>query len=181
MDGAVAELRSAAEEEAIEATEAALGLAPEDVEVRHQLAAALLARGRRGGAVRELERVLMLAPAHANAELDLAVIALADGDAAAAAPRLDRVLARNPEDARALYHRALAHERLGDRAAAIALLERVQGSKDPHLGPRASAARAALTAGHPVAGESVRDGEGSAADACSASTGAARREPARST
>jgi Flp pilus assembly protein TadD len=109
----------------------ALGLEPENVEVRNSLAAVLLKTGEREEAVAELRRMLLLDPGHLEALLNLGVLQLMAADYTAALGYLDKALEVEPGNVKGLFYKAVALARQNKKkATARNLLEKVVRSKD---------------------------------------------------
>ena len=109
----------------------ALGLEPENTEVRNSLVAVLLKTGAREEAMTELQRILLLAPRHLEALLNLGVLELMAADYAAALGHLDKALEVAPGHVKGQFYKAMALARQKKKKVmARNLLEKVVRSKD---------------------------------------------------
>lgn len=109
----------------------ALGLEPENTEVRNSLAAVLLKTGAREEAMMELRRILQLAPEHLEALLNLGVLELMTASYEAALEYLDKTLELAPGHVKGQFYKAMVLVRQNKKkATARTLLEKVVRSKD---------------------------------------------------
>lgn len=115
----------------------ALGLEPENAEIRHNLAMAYLKTGQNEEAVVELRRILLLAPDHLEARNNLAVIELAAGETSSALEHFTLSLDQDPTNAKALYYTGVTLLQQGDIETARRLLQRTNATKHPEYQPKA--------------------------------------------
>jgi len=108
----------------------ALGLEPEDAEVRHNLAMAYLKTGQTAEAVAELRRILLLAPEHTEARNNLAVIEFAAGEMEAALTHFNLTLEQEPQNAKALYYKGGLLMQRGELETARHCLQQAVATKD---------------------------------------------------
>ena len=109
----------------------ALGLAPENTEIRNSLVAVLLKTGDREEAMLELRRILLLEPRHAEALINLGVLLLMSGQLDEGLESLESALETEPGNIKAMFYKAMTLVRLKKKpATARALLQKVIGSKD---------------------------------------------------
>lgn len=107
----------------------ALGLEPENAEVRHNLAMAYLKTGQSEEAITELRRILLLAPDHIEARNNLAVIELAAGETGSALEHFNLSLEQDPANAKALYYKGVTLLQQGDIETARHLLQQTVASR----------------------------------------------------
>ncbi len=108
----------------------ALGLEPENAEVRHNLAMAYLKTGQCEEAVTELRRTLLLAPDHTEARNNLAVLDLAAGETGLALEHFNITLEQEPTNIKALYYKGVLLLQKGDLEMARRILQKVIASKN---------------------------------------------------
>ncbi len=108
----------------------ALGLEPENIEARNNMALCLLQTGNAAEAMTEFKRVIMLQPDHSEARNNLAVLEIAAGNTDAALKNFDAVLGQQPDNAKALYYKSglLFQKRKFDEAKV--LLEKLIATPD---------------------------------------------------
>ena len=99
---------------AISCFKRALGLEPENTDVRHNLAMALLKTGQNDEAPKEFRRILLLSPEHTEARNNLAVIEMAADETASALNHFNITLEQEPENAKALYYKSIILFNLGN-------------------------------------------------------------------
>lgn len=117
----------------------ALGLEPENTELRHNLAMTYLKMGRNEEAVAELRRILLLAPDHNEARNNLAVLELAAGETSLAVERFTLTLDQDPTNTKALYYKGVALLQQGDIATARHLLQQAAATEHGEYHPQAVA------------------------------------------
>ncbi|NTU52250.1 MAG: tetratricopeptide repeat protein [Chlorobiaceae bacterium] len=111
-----------------------LGLEPEDVETRHNLAMAFLRTGGNEEALTELRRILLLDPSHTEARNNLAVLELAAGQPVAALEQFSMTLEEEPANTKALYYSGVIRLQLGAIDEARKLLAQVvQAEENPYM------------------------------------------------
>jgi len=109
----------------------ALGIEPENTEVRNSLVAVLLKTGAKDEAVMELQRILMIQPAHLEALLNLGVLELMAGHYEGAVGYLDKALEVSPAHVKGMFYKGMALVRLNKKkATAKGLLEKVVRTND---------------------------------------------------
>jgi len=116
----------------------ALGLEPEDAEVRHNLAMAYLKTGQTSEAVAELRRILLLAPDYTEARNNLAVIEFSVGETEAALTHFNLTLEQDPRNAKALYYKGGLLMQRGELEAARRCLQQAVATKDNDYQQRAT-------------------------------------------
>jgi Flp pilus assembly protein TadD len=110
---------------AIKCFKRALGLEPEDVEIRHNLAMAYLKTDQNDKAVTELRRILLLSPDHTEARNNLAVIEFSAGKLETALESFRISLEQEPENAKALYYTSVLLIQRDDIETARHFLQRI--------------------------------------------------------
>ncbi len=115
----------------------ALGLEPEDAEIRHNLAMAYLKTEQSGEAVAELRRILLLSPDHIEARNNLAVIELSSGDAEAALEHFNLTLEQEPNNAKALYYKGGILLQSGEIDTARHLIKQTIATNNKDYQPKA--------------------------------------------
>lgn len=123
---------------AIKSFKRALGLEPENAEVRHNLAMAYLKTGQSKKAVTELRRILLLAPDHLEARNNLAVIELSAGETSSALEHFNLALEQDPANAKALYYRGVGLLQKGDIENARRSLQQVISTNHQEYEPKAA-------------------------------------------
>ena len=91
---------------AISTYKKALGLEPENIEARNNMALCLLQTGSTSEAMLEFKRVIMLDYEHLDARNNLAVLELATGQNESALQHFDVILNHQPYNAKALYYKS---------------------------------------------------------------------------
>lgn len=109
---------------AIRCFKRSLGFTPEDAEVRHNLAMALLRTSQSDEAVNELRRILLLNPDHTEARNNLAVIELSAGDTESAMIHFNITLDQEPQNAKALYYKGAILVQKGETGEAEIILQK---------------------------------------------------------
>lgn len=123
---------------AIKSFKRALGLEPENSEIRHNLAMACLKTGQSEEAITELRRILLLAPDHLEARNNLAVIELAAGETASALEHFNLTLEQEPANAKALYYRGVVLLQQGDIETARRSLQQTVATRHPEYRDKAA-------------------------------------------
>lgn len=108
------------------ALEQQLAAAPDNAELRLELAGQLLQRGDMQGVLRHTTAVLQHSPEHPRALSYDALARLATGDSDTALRNLERALAKDPALVEAWVHLSLVHTQRGDREKAIAALDQAR-------------------------------------------------------
>lgn len=109
----------------------ALGLEPENTEVRNSLVAVLLKIGALEEAGKELRRILQLAPRHLEALLNLGILELMAGSCDGSLEYLERAVEVEPGNNKALYYKAMVLVRQNKKKATVkSLLQKVARSGD---------------------------------------------------
>jgi len=116
----------------------ALGLEPEDAEVRHNLAMAYLKTEQSEEAVAELRRILLLSPDHIEARNNLAVIELSAGDSEAALEHFNFTLEQEPDNAKALYYKGGILLQSGEIETARDLIKQTIATNNTDYQPKAA-------------------------------------------
>jgi len=93
--------------EAISFFRKALGIEPENCDIRGQLANVLLKCDEKAAACLEFKRILMLEPEQNNIRNNLAVLELSDGEVDQALVNFNIVLQNDPNDSKALYYKGI--------------------------------------------------------------------------
>lgn len=123
---------------AIKLFKQALGLEPENAEVRHNLAMAYLKTEQSGEAVAELRRILLLAPDHIEARNNLAVLELSAGDVSSALEHFNLTLEQEPANAKALYYKGAILLQHGEIETARRILQQTVATNHPDYQPKAA-------------------------------------------
>lgn len=116
----------------------ALGLEPENAEVRHNLAMAYLKTEQSGEAVAELRRILLIAPDHIEARNNLAVIEFSAGDTTAALEHFNLTLEQEPANAKALYYKGGILLQEGEIETARHILQQAVATNHADYQPKAA-------------------------------------------
>lgn len=123
---------------AIKSFKRALGMEPENAEIRHNLAMAYLKTGQSDEAVTELRRILLLAPDHLEARNNLAVIELSADETSSALEHFNLTLEQDPKNAKALYYRGVCLLQKGDIETARRSLQQTVATNHPEYQPKAA-------------------------------------------
>ena len=116
----------------------ALGIEPENTEVRNSLVAVLLKTGAKDEAVMELQRILVIQPGHLEALLNLGVLGLMAEKYEDAVEHLDKALEVSPANIKGMFYKGMALVKLNKkRATAKGLLEKVIRTNDPTYSAKA--------------------------------------------
>lgn len=129
---------------AIKSFKRALGLEPENAEVRHNLAMAYLKTGQNEEAVAELRRILLLAPDHLEARNNLAVLELAAGETTSALEHFSLSLEQDPSNAKALFYTGAVLLQQGDIETARRSLQQTVATHHPEYETKAAELLSAL-------------------------------------
>lgn len=116
----------------------ALGLEPENIEARNNMALCLLQTGNSGEALVEFKRVIMLQPDHLEALNNLAVLEIAAGKIDAALKNFDAVLEQQPNNPKALYYKSGLLFQKGRFDEAEILLEKLIATSDENYRTKAT-------------------------------------------
>lgn len=109
----------------------ALGIEPENTEVRNSLVAVLLKTGLKEEAAAELRRILAIDPRHLEGLLNLGVLELMAGRYEAALEYLNKAVELAPDHVKGMFYKGMALVRLNKKkATAQRLLEKVVRSDD---------------------------------------------------
>ena len=124
--------------EAGQAFRRALGIEPENTEVRNSLVAVLLKTGLKEEAVVELKRILTIDPRHLEGLLNLGVLELMAGRYVSALEYLDKAVEVAPGHIKGMFYKGMALARLNKKkATAKGLLEKVVRANDPTYSSKA--------------------------------------------
>lgn len=115
----------------------ALGLEPENIEARNNMALCLLQTGNSAEALTEFKRVIMLKPNHLEARNNLAVLEIAAGDIDSALENVDAVLVQQAHNPKALYYKSGLLFQKGKFDEAEILLEKLTATPDENYRKKA--------------------------------------------
>lgn len=124
--------------QAIKCFKRALGVEPENSEVRHNLATAYLKTGQSEEALTELRRILLLVPDHLEARNNLAVLELSAGETSSALEHFSLTLEQDPANAKALYYRGVCLLQQGDIDNARRSLQQAAATSHPEYEAKAA-------------------------------------------
>jgi tetratricopeptide (TPR) repeat protein len=116
----------------------ALGIEPENTEIRHYLAMTMLKLGMATQAKEELHRIILLDPMNVESLNDIAVLDLAANQTESSLREFNKVLEQESKNGKALYYKAVIYTRQGKAEEARDLLRIIIDSERPEYREAAS-------------------------------------------